>query len=369
MFPDGPDVELLDTRPPRPGRGRWKVLGAVVVAAVAVGALVVAKVKDGGSSGTTGPSTRPGPTRPAVSSQPPSVSPAPAGVVSSTDLVFARLGDVVYAIDAGRLITVNLQTGRRREWPTAVPPADHYALLADEGAGRVWLVAATEPGATVESLDPTDLHVTGRYAPRGQYIDGAVLYGEFFAGTSAGVRLLADGAGRGGRAGPALGGQPLAMTADPDRRRVLATVIGDRSIRIGAWRGGRVHAQVLARSPIGKGDLVVAAGRIWAAGFGQHGVIAQLDPATLHVVRHSPLERDIGVGAVIVDSARLHLLVRLGAPTDGAPTDLWCVDAATGAVTRHWPAVAGTAVLNDHGVAVLAPGRPIGWLRAGACRG
>jgi hypothetical protein len=281
-------------------------------------------------------------------------------------VAFARIGDTVYAVDGGTLTTVDLITGARTEWPSAgLAPADRYALLADAPARRLWLVAATDRRTTVDFLDPTSLAVTGHHDGRGVFMGAAALDGRLYLATSAGVEIVAQGPGRVPRA-PAVRGQALAVAADPGRHRLVATVIGGRTIGIAAWVEGRRNASARAIAPIGKGNLAVAGGRIWAAGFGRHGVLARLDPGTLRVVRHSPAEREVGVGAYIVDSAEKHLLVRSGA---GSQTDLWCIDAGTGAITRHWSPAAGTAVLTDHGVVLLAPGQPLIRLPAGGCRG
>ena len=361
MHPDAPEVELLDTRPPRPGR-RWRQVLIGVVALAAVGALVVARSGEDGSPASSRPSTRPPlvTTAPAPSS--PSVTP---GVVNSPAVAFARTGPVVWAVDGDVLITVDWQTGRRREWPATVPPADSYALLTDGAANVLWLVAASESRVVVEAIDPTGGYQTFRRVFRAQFMGAAALYGRLYLGTTAGVSLIGV-PGELEPVRPVLGGQPLAMTADPGRGRILATVIKKRSIAIGAWSDGRRRPDVVTTSPIGKGNLVVAGGRIWAAGFGQHAVLVRLAPRTLRVVRHSPLERDLGSGGAIVDSAARHLLVRSGTNTG---SDLWCIDATSGAIVRHWGSAPGTAVLTAHGVVLLQPKLPLVHLPSGACRG
>jgi len=365
MVMDGPEVELLDTRPPRPGRLRRQVLAGVVVVA-AVGALIVARSQGDGSPTASSSSSRP---RATIGESAPPSAPAPApaiGVVTSSDVTFARIGTTVYALDDGVLITVDLQTGRRREWPAVPANADRYAMVADPAGTLVWLVAATDTRAMVEALNPATLEVIGRrQVLRSQFMSAAAFDGVLYVGMTSGTFLIAPGGGSRAYTAPAMGGMPLALAADPSRYRILATVIREGNVVVGAWSEGRERPDVVATSAIGKGALVTAGGRIWAVGFGPHAVLARLDPKTLHAVRHSPLERQLGAGAVLVDSAREHLLVRAGAGN----ADLWCLDAGSGAVVRHWGAAAGTAVLTSQGVVVLAPGRPLIRLPSGACRG
>jgi len=359
MYPDAPEVELLDTRPPRPGR-RWRqaLVGLVVLAAV--GALVVARSGDDGSPGPSQPSSPP----PVVTTAPaPSASTIP-GVITSPDVAFTRIGNTVYAVDNGVLITVDLQTGLRRTWPP-VPEGDRYALLADPSGRTVWLVAATDTRTVVESLNASTLEVGGQARFPSPYLDAAGLGGFLYVGTAAGVSVVGTGGGSIRYPAPALGGKPLALAADPTRNRVLVTVIKKGPIAIGAWPAFERRPETLTRSPVGKGDLVAAGGRIWAAGFGQHAVLVRLDPRTLRVVRHSPLEGELGNGGVIVDAGTRHLLVRPGETA----SDLWCIDAGSGAVVRHWGGAAGAAALTARGVVLLAPGAPLELLRSGACRG
>ena len=288
-------------------------------------------------------------------------------VVNSADPAVSRLGDTVYALDEGTPITIDLNTGQRHEWSTSgIAPADAYRLLADGPAHRLWLVGATPAGTVVEFLDPTTMAVIGRHQAGGNFMDAAALSGRLYLATTTGVSTL-PAAGEPVRP-PALGGRPLLLAADPVRQRLLAVVLTGRSIRITAWLPGRDRPAVTSPSPIGKGNLVTAGGHVWVAGFGRRAVLAELDPATLRVDRRSRLAGELGAGALIVDAAARHLLVRAGAAS-GPVSDLWCVDAANGKVVRHWSPASGSAVLTDRGVDLLSPGRPLIRLPSGACRG
>jgi hypothetical protein len=380
MSPDGPglsngsDVELLDTRPPRPGRRRRQALiGAVL--AVTAGTVIAVRSAGGGEPGPSRPTSPGGHSSPVGPSSPAGLAPsAGPAVVASVNLAFARVGDTLYAVDAGTLVTIDLNSGRRIEHAAAgVVPSDRYELLADPPAHRLWLVGSTDTRTVVMFVDPTTLAVTGRHETQGQFMDAAALDGRLYLATVDGVSVVSQSPGPRAVAPPAVHGMPLALGADPTRHRILVVLAGDGEPRLVAWTPvcDRLHTAI--HPPVGKGDIVIAGGRIWAAGYGEHGVLARLDPGTLRVVRHSAVEQEVGVGAVVVDAGPKHLLVRSGGGTgEGSGSgfaDLWCVDAGSGAIVRHWSPATGTAVLTERGIVLFAPNEPMQRLPSGSCRG
>ena len=122
MAADG--EELLDTRPPRPRR--QLLIGAAALVAAAVVAIVA--LQSGSAPHPAPSSARPRPTLP----------PAPPVAVTSGNVVATAVGDTVYAVDGGAVITVDLNTGARTVLrPSAgARPDIQYRLIADPDQQR-----------------------------------------------------------------------------------------------------------------------------------------------------------------------------------------------------------------------------------------
>jgi hypothetical protein len=353
--PGGPDEEVLDARP----RSRWLVvLLAAVVAAVVVRVVV--------STHHSRPrALRPVPAATPTRAPTPNARPVAGAAVTSMDLVTATVGDTVYALDAGVLVTVDLDDGQRfvvhANRGDAMDGA--YALLADPDHQRLWLVRAHDDEIDVSWFDTTTLAQTGRQVDRGRLEAAAVLDGRLYLSTSRGFRVLSQTEEVPAIPRPILPAADL-MAADPVRHRLLLGRITAGPVWLFAQRPAARSPEVRRHAPFGKGQLEVAGGLIWAAGFGAHGAVLQrLDPRTLRPQSHSPLERALGPGALIVQADRRHLLVRSGGGGDA----LWCVDARTGGVKHYWPRVTGTPVLSDGGVFALVAGEPLARLDSAGC--
>ncbi len=351
MAADG--EELLDTRPPRPRR--QLLIGAVVLVAAAVVAVVATRT--GSVPHPAASSSRPRPTLP----------PAPPVAVTSGDVVATTVGDTAYAIDGGAVITIDLNTGARSVLRPAVGdlPETEYRILADPDHQRLWVIRSHDTALNVSWFDTGTLMQTGAEDDRGPLDDAAVLDGRLYLSTPARILSISQTEDV---PPPALTIRPgQVIAADPSRHRLLVLRYGSATGALVAQRPGARTPQARAAAPFGKGEFAVTSGRIWAVGFGRrHAVIERLDPRTLRVQVRSPLEQHIGPGAVLAQIGRRHLLIR---DAGGLGGELWCVDAGTGAVTRHWADVPGTPVLAESGIYSLVAGQPLQRVDSSGCSG
>lgn len=354
--PLGP-AELLDTRPPRPGRRILALLlGAVVVAGLI--ALAVHRSHTAHPRPTASAAPRP---------SPPSVSESPVTVLTAGPVVATAVGDSAYAVVGGAVEAIDLNTGATTVWRAggeSNPDVD-YRVLADPQHQRLWVVRSGTGRVEISWFDTTDAAQAGVHVASGSVTGAAVLDGRLYVSTTAGLITLSQTEEIPGP--PRLPARPAqVLAADPDRHRLLLAHFVGRRSQLTAARPGDAAPSVRAGADLGKGSLAVVHGRVWLAGFGEHGaVLEQLDPRTLRLSAIDPLAARLGPGAEIEQSAGRHLLVRGG----GGDTRLWCLDAVTGAVAGEWGRVAGTPVLAEGGVYVLGAGRPLQHLAAGPCRG
>jgi hypothetical protein len=351
MEPGAGEEEVLDTRPGGRRRRFALTAGIVLLAAVVIAGLVAARGRSGHHH--AGPTPNPSPSHTAA--------PDLAAVEPSAG---DAIGDTLYVVEAGALATVDVNTGRSFVWHRVGPDdgATEYRVIADGAHHQVFVVSSGGDSTAVAWFDSGTLVEPGEAAVPGRLGGAALLDGRLYVSTSTGVVAIGQEPATAPYGPTAIrGGQ--AVTADPSRHRLLVTHLDGVQADVEAHRPDRAGAQAAAPVPFMKGDVVVVDGRIWAVGFAENGaVIARLDSETLRAAARSPLETQLGPGAVVAAVGVHHFLLRDG----GGGSGLWCLD-ASGAVRRSWPAVTGTPVLTSSGVYVLAAGRPLQHLNSAGC--
>jgi hypothetical protein len=116
--------------------------------------------------------------------------------------------------------------------------------------------------------------------------------------------------------------------------------------------------------PITKVSVGVTSHGDWIGGFAHGPLLWHLPSAADRATGVSALNRRLSPGAVIVAAGRSVFWVRAGAPDS---PDLWCVDAATGRIAQHW--VIPGPVASTGGVALIGTSTGATQLNLTTCRG
>ena len=156
-------------------------------------------------------------------------------------------------------------------------------------------------------------------------------------------------------AGPQLTRQ---CAADAVRGRLLVTDYGNPT---GLWSvivpdpgtGAQLSVSDPVRLRVTKASIAIATtGQIWLGGFDTgDGVFMQLDPQTLEPVLHSPSDKKLEPGAVVVAAGYRSLWIRAS-----GGDYLLCMDAVTGAERQAWTVSGGVASTNGRAVVGTARG-------------
>jgi hypothetical protein len=284
----------------------------------------------------------------------------------------AVVGDQLLALTPGSLIRISRNSDGSLNpsvSPVGLPFGDpNYARweLISDGI-TVWAVAPAVTGRMYRVYMPT-LELTQLFPPLHPTIDLTAMGGALYQNTNAGVFEITTATDPKSQLLVAPGGHAIA--ADPGRNHILVLDDG---------RGGTSVVRVYAppeKRPIGTSALlpfvahsvVVAGGEIWVTGTASDvypgPVLAQLDPVTLEVSGYSELQRSLTSTPVVV-AAGEDQWVRSKDTGD----QLWCVDAHTGDIARHWSALPG-AVAAQPGQVYVADRDYIGALAlGGSCTG
>ena len=326
----GPDFLTDDTAPGsedvldsgnRRRLGLWILLIASLVVAVTVGAALTAKRA---------------PRHPAAASSTP-VSPPTTVLIAQPSGDFAVDGTLLYYLAHESITRADIsQPGFL--FADGVAPIDGldlttpnvtYRLVLDHAARRIWMVTLGESPAVIVMFDLSTLAQLQRLSWPTELTAAAAVDGHLYVADQNGVLELAPGA-RALVPVAALSGTYLDLAADPSRSRLLMLGIANGRPGVAAYAPGQPLRS--GPSPIGKGNLLVVGGAIWAAGYGTNGaVLARLDATTLRFGAQSALAAQVvGPGLELVGSGASVLWVR--APERG--DELWCVDAVSGAVEQ-----------------------------------
>ena len=359
MLPDEDELLQLGARR-GPTRSRVALLVVVVLAAAGLIAWRLAGSSSGhpvATPSSSAPRFVPGPI---VASLPPTqVITVPTGSPA------VEVDGNVFAIFGGTMFTVRPDGSYLTDHAIDDAP---YQLIGDPARHRVWLVTLTPGDFDVRWVDSRrPAAQIGGEVPGLKLSEAALLDGTLYGLGTDGVvyRLTAQNNGAGSES--TLVRDAFGLTADPQRNRLLITGLRGAYATVRAQSPFAPKPAAIARLPFGKGEVVAAGPQIWAAGYGDHGaVLAQLDPGTLRVLRHSPVESKLGPGAQIAAVGRQVLFVRAGS----GGTRLWCVDASTGTVLESWPDAAGAVATGPDGAYLLqAAGMPPELLTGGLCVG
>lgn len=334
--------------------GLWIVLIAGVVVAVTIGAALTAKRA---------------PRHPAAASSS-RVSPSVTSLIGQPSGDFAVDGHLLYFLVHESITRADISQPGFLVADGVAPidgldlttPNVTYRLVLDPAENRMWMVTLGESPAVVIEFDLSTLAQRQRLSWPTALSAAAAVNGHLYVADQHGVLELAPGA-HALVPVAALGGGYVDLAADPARSRLLLLGIANGRPSVAAYAPGRPPQ--VAPSPIGRGNLLVVGGAIWAAGYGTNGaVLARLDAATLRFGAQSALATQaVGPGLELVGSGASVLWVR--APESG--DQLWCVDAASGAVEQAFTFPGPVISTPERGYRVTTSGvAPFG---LAGCRG
>ncbi len=335
----------------RASRSFGAVAGVVVL--VVVAGLLVAAHRPGTARRPAGrPSVSPTPTRYAPQPQRYTVGEGePAGLVA--------YGGSVYLTETEPGTLLRLDPRSLEITGSAALPGQPQGIAADPARGLIWVwypetadrtVLLGYPAGNLGSHRTVRVDVSVVWAV-------AALNGELWLSTALGLYHVPAGATGASRVA-AFGaqrftGQPVnAAAADPSRNRILIDETdagsGTRPVALYPGTSKSVRGEYIA---LGKEEVVVVAGQIWIGGYSGSGGprLVHLDPDTLRPRGGSPVEAQLGPGAIVYPGTSV-LWVR-----NGADEGLSCVDPATGAVLEQWESVQGP-VASVPGAAVAIDG-------------
>jgi hypothetical protein len=224
----------------------------------------------------------------------------------------------------------------------SVTIADGSALVvSDPQADRLWTVSTDGVVSVVHRYDPLFLNLVSQVKLPTVVNAAAALRGELWLAAAGGLYRIPTGTKTAIRV-PGIDGAVRAIAADPAHDRVLASV-GDAPATVIAIKSGNALIERQQAVGVGKVSIAVTVGGLWVAGYGgpDERKLIQLDPQTLAVVGGSPLEFEVGPGA-IVWPGRDAVWVR-----GGGNEDLACMSATTGAVRARWHDIAGPVISGD----------------------
>ena len=241
-------------------------------------------------------------------------------------------------------------------------PGTAESLAVDAPADRLWVGYRVPTGLSRvrEYVASTlallrDVPVTNQQVFRTVAVDG-----ELWLGTDGGLLRLGP-ADQAARPVPGFTQMGYALALDPTRHRLLMDApAGVIAVELGTLAVTRGASMSLVKE-----SIAVVAGQVWVGGYasGQERRIYHLDPTTLQVSGTSPVDDQVGPGAILAAGSSA-LWVH-----DGGDTGLFCVDPVSGAVQQQWQR-SGDPIASLPGVAVTVD--PPGLVRlmlAGGCAG
>lgn len=201
-------------------------------------------------------------------------------------------------------------------------------LVADDGAGLVWLVA----NGLARAYDGSTLRrVFDGWAPPCE--DATAMDGRLFVTNDRDVVEVGPGLRVPHHVATAPG--PIAaIAADPTRHRLIIAYLGapSRLLALVPRPHGPARVARSATYETNEPTLAIAAGQIWLAGYSSVDALVRLDPVTLRAAAHTSLGTALGLGAYLAGSGAYALWVR-GAGDGG---ELRCVNAITGQQLQSW---------------------------------
>jgi DNA-binding beta-propeller fold protein YncE len=232
----------------------------------------------------------------------------------------------------------------------SAPVPDVTGSLAVDAAGdRLWVGYTVPTGETrVREFVASTLAPLGDLPVADAQVFQMVAFnGELWLGTSEGLFRVGPG-DQAARPVPVAGGVVFSLALDPTRHRLL--VAGESEVTaIDPGTLAVTHGVGLA---LVKETIAVVAGQVWVGGYtsGEERRIYHLDPTTLQVAGTSPINDQVGPGA-IVSAGVSSLWVR-----DGADQTVSCLDPVSGSVRRQWQRGGDTVVsLPGAALTVSAP--------------
>jgi hypothetical protein len=317
--------------------GRW----ASVAAAVATVAVIVGVMSAAGPRAPLRP-------LPLVSSAPAVASGAvaPADVVTGQVVDVAASADAIFVLESSPDSVLRIDRVSRQVTGTVPIPANATGLAVDPGAGRLW-VWSGPPRPGLREYDLARLTpLRDLSAPSSEVFAAAALDGDLWVTTPSGLYRIPAGSGVPQQV-TAVGTDVYGLAADRTRDRVI--VSGDQIVAVDA---PTLTVTKGASLGLGKTSVAVVAGRVWVGGYGSGPGrrLAQLDPVTLRPTGTSPVNEQVGPGAVLWSGASV-VWVR-----NGGDEGLSCIDPTNGAVLQQWREVqgpvtsaAGVALANHNG--------------------
>jgi hypothetical protein len=244
----------------------------------------------------------------------------------------------------------------------AGPAGTAAGVTADAERVWAWSQDTTNARADIRAYDANSLAYLGAFTAPGDVFNAVAVGDGLYFTTGGSLMQVTTQRNAVGDAEVIQGMEPTGMTFgitdDPGRHRLLVGVTAANSLPVTSAAGARVVAvdsatgKLGAMSPatgLGKESIAVVGGQVWIAGFGDIGQprVVHLDAATLQPAGTTPLNNEVGPGAIVWAGSKV-LWVR-----DGGSEGLSCVDSQSGAILEQWPEAQGP-VASIRGVAYVA---------------
>ncbi len=315
--------------------GKW-ASAAVAVATVAVIAGVMS---------AAGPRAQLRPL-PQVSSAPGAVSPATSVLGQVVDV--AASPDAIFVLESSPDSVVRIDRVSRQVTGTVPVPGGPVGIAVDPVAGRLWVWSR-------QALREYDLAALAPLRdlslPSSEVFAGTALDGDFWLTTPGGLYRIPAGSGVPQQI-PGVGTDVYGLAADRTRGRII--VSSDQMVAVDPSSLAVTRGASLG---LGKTSVAVVGGRVWAGGYGSGPGrrLIQLDSVTLQPTGTSPVNEQVGPGAILWPGASV-VWVR-----DGGDEGLSCIDPGSGAVLQQWREVQGP-VTSTGGVALANHNGTATWL-------
>jgi hypothetical protein len=312
--------------------------------------------------------TRPAAPAPRPADRPTTHAPLPVGGAEPIAGVVGETVDLTAAAGSGYLLGSNpdqvtrIDLASRRITGTVPAPAGPEGLAVDPVAGRLWAWGCSPAACGARAYDLASLTpIRDVPVPEIQIFSAVPLAGELWVAAGGLYRIGA--ASTTPEKITVVGSHAYGLAADPGRGRILVTGLDSEGVMaidpsLNLTRGG---------SPLGlgKSSLAVVAGQIWVGGYGSGETprVVRLDPKTLRPVGGSPVNQQVGPGAILWPGAGV-VWVRAG-----GDEGLSCLRPGDGAILRQWREVQGP-VASVSGTALAAHNGEAVWLTlGGSCLG
>lgn len=260
------------------------------------------------------------------------------GTGAAVDVVAA--GTAFYVVEESPATLLVLDRVDLRVVGSTGIPDGVEALAVDPGAARIWLWYTRPDGSTLAREYATGTLAPLRDVPVGdtQVFNGVAVDGDLWLATGKGLyRIRPSDTASQPVPGFTAGVHGLAL--DPTRHRlVLDTPLPGTapwgSLRMTALYPDTMAVVTGAELPLLKESIAVVSGHVWVGGYGDETQprLYRLDPDTLQVAGTSPLNDQVGPGAILWGGDDT-LWVR-----DGADNGVSCVNPVTGEVAAQWSA-------------------------------